>query len=78
LLLAIEGVGVLRLAAGQVESLWDEVLPLGVRELPQDLQRSTCYWAIRGLLAPIAHWQADEADASGRSAAGHGRPVGAV
>jgi len=36
---AIKGVLVLRLAAGQVESLWDEVLPVEVRELPEDLQR---------------------------------------
>ena len=28
-----------RVAAGQVESLWDEVLPLQVRELPEDLAR---------------------------------------
>ena len=27
----------LRLAGGQVESLWDEVLPVEVRELPEDL-----------------------------------------
>lgn len=29
----------LTLSAGQVESLWDEVLPVGVRELPEDLAR---------------------------------------
>jgi hypothetical protein len=27
----------LRLSGGQVESLWDEVLPGEVRELPEDL-----------------------------------------
>ena len=27
----------LRLVGGQVESLWDEVLPIEVRELPDDL-----------------------------------------
>jgi hypothetical protein len=27
----------LRLSGGQVESLWDEVLPVGVRALPEDL-----------------------------------------
>ncbi len=28
----------LRLSAGQVESLWDEVLPGEVRKLPEDLE----------------------------------------
>ena len=69
------GVGVLRLEAGQVLSLWDEVLPIEVRELPEDLRRIDALLADPGLLAPIrAHWQA-AADASGRSAAEHGRPT---
>jgi len=72
---AIEGVWMLRLAAGQVQSLWDEVLPVEVRELPEDLQRIDALLGDPGLLAPItAHWQA-EAELSGRSAAGHGRPT---
>ena len=29
----------LTLCGGQVESLWDEVLPVEVRELPEDLAR---------------------------------------
>jgi len=29
----------LTLVGGQVESLWDEVLPVEVRELPEDLAR---------------------------------------
>ncbi len=75
---AIEGAWVLRLAAGQVESLWDEVLPVEVRELPGDLARIDVLLSDPGLLAPIAaHWQA-EAEASGRSAAGHGRPTIAI
>jgi IS5 family transposase len=72
---AIEGVGVLRLAAGQVESLWDEVLPLEIRELPQDLARIDALLGDRGLFGPIAACWAAEAEASGRSAAGHGRPT---
>ena len=65
----------LRLQAGQVLSLWDEVLPVEARELPEDLARIDALVADPGLLAPIrAHWQA-EADASGRSAAEHGRPT---
>jgi transposase, IS5 family len=72
---AILGVGVLRLEAGQVLSLWDEVLPVEARELPGDLARIDGLLADPGLLAPIrAHWDG-EAQASGRSAVGHGRPT---
>ena len=65
----------LRLAAGQVESLWDEVLPLEVRELPKDLAAIDGLLADPGLLAPFAaHWET-EAKVSGRSTAAHGRPT---
>ena len=65
----------LRLEAGQVLSLWDEVLPIEVRELPEDLARIDALLADPGLLAPIrAHWDG-EAGVSGRSAVGHGRPT---
>ena len=68
----------LRLAAGQVESLWDEVLPPGVRELPEDLGRIDGLLADPRLLAPVAgHWER-EAQASGRSSVGHGRPTVAI
>jgi transposase, IS5 family len=71
---SIEGVRVLTLGASQVESLWDEVLPVGVRELPDDLARLDVLLRDRELLRPIErHWRR-EAGASGRSAAGHGRP----
>jgi len=64
--------------AGQVESLWDEVLPIEVRELPEDLRRIDALLSDPALLASIAaHWQA-EAEVSGRSAAGHGRPTIAI
>jgi IS5 family transposase len=63
------------LAAGQVESLWDEVVAVGVRELPEDLARIDRLLGDPALLGPISeHWQA-EAEVSGRSAAGHGRPT---
>jgi IS5 family transposase len=65
----------LRLEAGQVLSLWDEVLPIEARELPEDLRRIDALLADSGLLAPIrAHWD-EEAVLSGRSAVGHGRPT---
>jgi IS5 family transposase len=73
-LIAIGGL-MLRLGDGQVECLWDEVLPAEARELPEDLARLDGLLADRALLAPIeARWQL-EAEAAGRSAASHGRPT---
>jgi IS5 family transposase len=66
---------VLRLEAGQVESLWDELLPAEVRELPADLARIDALLDDPGLVAPIAaHWRA-EAELAGRSAVRHRRPT---
>lgn len=65
----------LRLQGGQVESLWDEVLPVKLRELPDDLAQIDELLRDEALLAPIeAHWDR-EAQARGRSARGHGRPT---
>ena len=65
----------LRLVGGQVESLWDEVLPEKLRELPEDLARIDGLLRDEALLAPIeAHWDR-EAEARGRSAKRHGRPT---
>lgn len=65
----------LRLQGGQVESLWDEVVPERLRELPEDLARIDALLRDEALLAPIeAHWDR-EAAARGRSAKGHGRPT---
>lgn len=65
----------LRLQGGQVESLWDEVLPEKLRELPDDLAQIDALLRDEALLAPIeAHWER-EARARGRSAKGHGRPT---
>jgi IS5 family transposase len=56
----------LTLVGGQVESLWDEVLPVEVRELPEDLARLDRVLA-DGLLLPIAEaWE--------QSARERGRP----
>jgi IS5 family transposase len=44
---------VLTLLAGQPESLWDEALPVEVRELPEDLAALDRLLADRGLLGPI-------------------------
>ena len=57
----------LTLLGGQVESLWDEVLPAGVRELPEDLARLDRVLSDPALLVPIADgWEA--------GARGWGRP----
>ena len=56
----------LRLAGGQVESLFDGLLPVEVRELPADLAALDRLLAERRLLAPIEQaWE--------RAARGHGR-----
>src|ERR1700730_11110504 len=58
----------LRLSAGQVESLWGEGLPDGVRELPEDLRALDVLLSDPGLLAPISSsWQ--------QQARAHGRPT---
>jgi IS5 family transposase len=56
----------LRLSGGQVESLWDEVLPDEVRELPEDLAALDVLLRVSELLDPISsHWCA-EAISQGR------------
>jgi hypothetical protein len=58
----------LRLAGEQVESLFDELLPVEVRELPAELAVLDRLLADPRLLAPIERtWE--------RSARGHGRPT---
>lgn len=68
----------LRLVAAQAETLWDEALPIEVRELPQDLAALDELLGDPRLLAPfVGHWER-EALVSGFSAAGHGRPTLAI
>jgi IS5 family transposase len=58
----------LRLSGGQVESLWDEVLPGEVRELPEDLAVLDVLLRDAALTGPIAaHWRGE--------AISHGRPT---
>jgi IS5 family transposase len=57
----------LTLQAGQVESLWDEVLPAVVRELPEDLARLDRILSDPALLTPIG-------EAWAVAARGRGRP----
>jgi transposase, IS5 family len=68
----------LRLVAAQAETLWDEALPIEVRELPEDLAALDALLCDPGLLAPfVACWRR-EALVSGASAADHGRPTIAI
>src|SRR5215212_8612339 len=65
------GCRVLRLVGEQVESLFDEALPIAVRELPADLARVDELLSDPALLAPIAErWQ--------RAARERGRPTIAI
>jgi IS5 family transposase len=56
----------LTLVGGQMESLWDEVLPIEVRELPDDLARLDRVLADSLLLLPIAQGWEDSARERGR------------
>jgi transposase, IS5 family len=54
---------VLRLVGEQVESLFDEALPIEVRELPEDLARLDALLSDPALLAPIeGRWEAEARD----------------
>ena len=60
----VSGGGVmLRLAGEQVESLFDEALPIGVRELPADLARLDALLSDSALFEPIVvRWEATGRD----------------
>lgn len=63
------------LLAAQPESLWDEALPVEVRELPEDLAALDRLLADPGLLAPIvAHWRREVLETR-RAVLTDGRPT---
>jgi IS5 family transposase len=65
---------VLRMQATGVESLWDEILPVEVKALPDDLARLDELLSDPGLLAPIrVRWERLLAEAE--SVPGRGRPT---
>jgi IS5 family transposase len=66
---------VLTLVAGQAESLWDEALPVVVRELPDDLAALDRLLSDPELLEPIAARFRQEASQAGRAVLTDGRPT---
>lgn len=65
----------LTLRAPQAETLWDELLPIEAKELPEDLARIDELLSDPELLAPIAaHWRSEAAE-SGRALLSEGRPT---
>jgi IS5 family transposase len=69
---------VLTLLAGQPESLWDEALPVEVRELPTDLAGLDRLLSDPGLLAPIVERWRREVRETGRLVLTEGRPTVAL
>ncbi|MCA1678650.1 MAG: transposase [Actinobacteria bacterium] len=68
----------LRLVAAQAETLWDEALPVEVRQLPEDLAALDELLCDPVLLAPItAHWRR-EVQQTGRALLSDGRPTIAI
>ena len=65
----------LRLSAGQAECLWDEALPVEVRELPQDLAALDLVLSDPGLLGPIVERFRREVSESSRAVLTDGRPT---
>jgi IS5 family transposase len=66
---------VLTLWAPQAETLWDELLPVEARELPDDLARIDELLSDPELLRPIAaHWRR-EVERTGRAVLTEGRPT---
>jgi IS5 family transposase len=66
---------VLTLRAPQAETLWDELLPVEARELPEDLARIDELLADRELLRPIAERWRREVEQTGRAVMTEGRPT---
>ena len=65
----------LTLQAPQAETLWDEVLPIEVKELPEDLARIEELLCDPELLRPIAaHWRREVIE-TGRAVLTDGRPT---
>jgi transposase, IS5 family len=66
---------VLTLWAPQAETLWDELLPVEARELPDDLARIDALLSDPELLRPIAERWRREVERTGRAVLTEGRPT---
>jgi IS5 family transposase len=66
---------VLTLLAGQPECLWDDALPLEVRELPEDLAALDVLLADHELLLPLVERWRVEFEETGRAVLTEGRPT---
>ena len=65
----------LTLLAGQLECLWDDALPLEVRELPEDLAALDVLLADHELLLPLVERWRVEFEQTGRAVLTEGRPT---
>lgn len=63
------------MSAGQAECLWDEALPVEVRELPRDLAALDLLLSDPGLLGPIVERFRQEVSESRRAVLTDGRPT---
>jgi IS5 family transposase len=68
-------VGVLTLLAEQPECLWDDALPVEVRELPEDLAALDVLLSDHELLCPIVERWRQEFEQTGRAVLTEGRPT---
>ncbi|MCA1679962.1 MAG: transposase [Actinobacteria bacterium] len=68
----------LTLCAGQAESLWDEALPVEVRQLPEDMAALDELLSDPELLGPIVERWRREVTETGRAVLSDGRPTIAI
>src|SRR5436309_15680279 len=70
-----KGVSVLTLLADQPECLWDDVLPVEVKELPEDLAALDVLLSDHELLWPVVERWQQEFEQTGRPVLTEGRPT---
>jgi transposase, IS5 family len=70
-----KGVSVLTLLADQPECLWDDVLPVEVKELPEDLAALDGLLSDQEVLWPLVEGWREEFEQTGRAVLTEGRPT---
>jgi hypothetical protein len=73
-----KGVSVLTLLADQPECLWDDVSPVEVKELPEDLAAVDILLSDHELLWPLVERWRREFERTGRAVLTEGRPTSAL